>query len=85
MLITIQFADPKAARNISEKEAREKLINTYFQSVGAAQIRDLSRLFQWEKKLITQAVNRLIETGKIRGGLEYQDEIGEWFAVEQLI
>jgi len=76
---------PKAARNISEKKAREKLIETYLQSVGAAQLRDLFRLFQWEKKSITQAVDRLIETGIIIGGLEYQDETGEWFAIEQLI
>jgi len=76
---------PRVARNISEKIARKKLFETYFRSVGAAQLRDLSRLFQWEKKSTVQTIQRLIDKRKIIGGLEFQDEDGEWFAIKDMI
>jgi hypothetical protein len=42
---------PERARVISEREARAKLLELYFESVGAAQERDVNKLFGWQKEL----------------------------------
>jgi len=38
---------PEQARHIGEAEARAKLLELYFQSVGAAQMREVNKVFQW--------------------------------------
>ena len=45
---------PEQARKIGEREARTKLVELYFESVGAAQENDVNKLFGWKKEL-TQA------------------------------
>ena len=54
---------PEAARFIPEDQARQKLTELYFRSVGAAQMRDLKLLFQWQRVEIERAVNTLAQTG----------------------
>jgi DNA glycosylase AlkZ-like len=49
------------SRFIGEAEARQKLTSLYFQSVGAAQPRDLSRLFGWPPELIHRTLHSLEE------------------------
>src|SRR5574339_647145 len=55
---------PEKARFISEAEARRKLTELYFDSVGAAQERDMSKLFGWQKDLITRTIHSLVEKQK---------------------
>ena len=71
---------PEKARFINEAEARRKLIELYFESVGAAQERDVSKLFGWQKELITRAMTGLVEKQKLVE-LEHPTQKGEWFAV----
>jgi hypothetical protein len=75
---------PEKARFISEAEARRKLAGLYFESVGAAQERDVSKLFGWQKELISRTTNGLIEKQKLVE-TEHPNEKGEWFALPELI
>lgn len=75
---------PEKARFISEAEARRKLTELYFDSVGAAQERDMSKLFGWQKDLITRTINSLVEKQKLIV-VEHPNQKGEWFALPGLI
>ncbi len=70
---------PEQARLIGEAEAREKLLELYFRSVGAAQLRDANKLFQWGNILIERTARRLVGQGKLVGGLAHPQVKGEWF------
>ncbi len=74
---------PEQARVISESQARMKLLELYFESVGAAQARDVNKLFGWGTELTSRALTRLIESGtiKISG---HPKQSGEWVALAKL-
>ena len=74
---------PEKARHISEAEARRKLTELYFESVGAAQERDVHKLFGWQKDLITRTLTSLVEQRKLVE-LEHPTQNGGWFAVPGL-
>jgi hypothetical protein len=74
---------PEKARFLNEAEARRKLTALYFESVGAAQERDVSKLFGWQKDLITRTINSLVEKQKL-AEMEHPNEKGEWFALPGL-
>jgi hypothetical protein len=75
---------PEKARFISEAEARRKLAELYFESVGAAQERDVSKLFGWQKDLITRTINSLVEKQRL-AETEHPNGKGEWFALPDLL
>lgn len=76
---------PDQAHNISEREAHRMLARLYLQSVGAARIRDLTRLFGWTLSQADRAAEELTQLGQLIRGLELENEPGEWFAVEALL
>ncbi len=76
---------PEQARRISEAEARSKLLELYFQSVGAAMMRDVNKVFQWGNALSERAVKRLVERGSILEEVERGDMPGEWLALAELV
>src|SRR6185436_1371994 len=47
---------PERARHIGEREARTKLMELYFNSLGAAPEGDAAKLFGWRKELITRTI-----------------------------
>jgi hypothetical protein len=69
------------ARFISEREARKKLAERFFDSVGAAKLRDVMKLFGWKKNDSEMAVRALVETGIVIPDLEMESEFGHWFAL----
>ncbi|HET9905249.1 MAG TPA: crosslink repair DNA glycosylase YcaQ family protein [Anaerolineales bacterium] len=75
---------PERARKIGEREARSKLVELYFESVGASQERDVSKLFGWQKELITKTIASLIEKQTLIEG-EHPKEKGEWLILPKLI
>ncbi len=83
---------PEKARSIGEAEAREKLVGLYFRSVGAAQMRDVNKLFGWGPEVTHRAVKRLMDTstllsagsGPLTGGVSLQNQPGEWIALSDL-
>jgi hypothetical protein len=75
---------PEQARIISESQARMKLLELYFASVGAAQLRDAVKLFGWKKEVAERAVNKLVEKGEIKKVSHPRHE-GEWLTLVKLV
>jgi hypothetical protein len=76
---------PEKARGIGEAAAREKLAALYFDSVGAAQLREVVKLFGWGLEITHRVVKRLMDSGKLTGGLTLQGQAGEWLALSELV
>ncbi len=75
---------PEQARRISESQARTKLLDLYFESVGTAQVRDVSRLFGWSHEIVNRAINRSLEQGTLVRA-DRPNQNGEWLALAKLI
>ena len=71
---------PEQARKIGEREARTKLIELYFESVGAAQERDANKLFGWKKELVTRAITGLVEKRTLVE-VEHPKQKGTWITL----
>jgi hypothetical protein len=76
---------PERARLIGEAEARQKLVELYFRSVGAAQLRDATRLFGWPPELAKRTVERLVQAGAIVDSVAHPAFKGEWLALKELV
>ena len=74
---------PEKARFISEAEARRKLVELYFESVGAAQERDVQKLFGWQSELTKRTIAGLIEKGKLVE-VDHPTQKGTWVALMKL-
>ncbi|PWB72973.1 MAG: hypothetical protein C3F07_10560 [Anaerolineales bacterium] len=74
---------PEKARKIGEGEARTKLVELYFQSVGAAQERDVSKLFGWKKELIARTIAGLVAKRKLVEAAHPKQK-GTWLALPDL-
>ncbi len=76
---------PEKARSIGEAAARQKLMELYFNSVGAATVRDVTKLFGWPHELVNRTVARLAQAGIIVPGLTHPQMSGEWAALTELV
>ena len=72
------------ARLISESQARLKLVELYLACVGAAQLRDVIKLFGWSKEITERAVNKLVGQG-ILVRTRHPEHDGEWLALPSLV
>jgi hypothetical protein len=73
------------ARFIQERAARQKLAEIYFQSMGAAQVRDLVKLFGWRQVEAERAVEGLVQAGILAKDLVIDGESGEWIALATIM
>jgi hypothetical protein len=76
---------PQQARFIGERDARRKLVELYFRSVGAAQLRDVILLFGWEPSIAERTVQSLIEAGTLCADVHIPDHPGMWIALSELM
>ena len=84
-VVSRHFPDlPERARKIGEGEARTKLIELYFESVGAAQESDVHKLFGWKKDLTTRAITGLVEKRMLIES-EHPKEKGKWLVLPKLV
>ena len=84
-IVTRHYPDlSEQARKITERQARTKLLELYFASVGAAQLRDVNKLFGWGNEVVKRAVGKLVDSGKLVE-TEHPKFAGEWVAVAELI
>jgi hypothetical protein len=72
------------ARFLGELDARQKILELYFRSVGAAQIRDLVKLFGWKPPDINQAIERLVKAGIIQEHQTLEGHPGDWLVLDEL-
>jgi len=68
------------ARRIGEAEARQKLVELYFASVGAAQLRDVTRLFGWPPELVRRTLEKLLQKGDLVEA-DHPQHPGLWLAL----
>lgn len=76
---------PEQARLVSEKEARKKLLESYFRSVGAAQMSDLTKIFRWKPVLINHALDELVPLGVVQRVITLEDQPGDWIVLTELL
>ena len=74
---------PEQARKISEGAARSKLLELYFNSVGAAQERDAGKLFGWKKELVTRSITGLV-TKRMLVECDHPKQKGMWYTLPKL-
>jgi winged helix DNA-binding protein len=83
-IVPRHFPDlPERARPIGEGAARTKLMELYFESVGAATEGDAAKLFGWRKELIARTINGLVEKDRLIR-TEHPKEKGQWFSLPEL-
>lgn len=75
---------PEKARPIGEAEARQQLVESYFLSVGATQLRDVTRLFSWPPELGKRTVEKLMQAGKLVEA-EHPQKPGLWLVMAELV
>lgn len=84
-ITTRHFPDLSAqARRISETQARAKLLDLYFNMVGAAQVKDVNKLFGWGSEMVRRTVVKLADAGKLTL-TEHPKIRGEWLAVPKIL
>ena len=84
-IVPRHFPDlPETARGIGENEARTKLVELYFDLVGAAQEKDALKLFRWKKDFVTKTIVSLVEK-RVLVEVEHPDQKGKWFALAKLV
>lgn len=74
---------PEQARFIGEGDARRKLMELYFESVGASTEKEAAKLFGWKKELIARTISGLVEKRKLVR-VEHPIYKGEWLSLPQL-
>ena len=83
-LVPRHFPDlPDQARVIGEGEARTKLLELYFESVGAAQEKDAFKLFRWKKELVTRTITGLVKKRTLVEA-EHSKHKGVWYTLSKL-
>jgi hypothetical protein len=73
------------ARFIGELDARQKLAELYFRSVGAAQMREVVKLFGWLPVEAESIMDRLVRAGIVHCQVELEDHPGKWIALAELV
>ncbi|MCE9647774.1 MAG: winged helix DNA-binding domain-containing protein [Chloroflexi bacterium] len=84
-IVTRHYPDlPESARVIRESQARAKLLELYFDMLGASELRDVNKLFGWGNEIVKKTVVKLVESGKLVMA-EHPKSAGEWIAVKELM
>lgn len=84
-ITTRHFPDlSEQARRISESQARAKILQLYFNMIGAAQMRDVNKLFGWGNEVVKRSVGTLMDAGTlVLTG--HPKSAGEWVAVKDVV
>ncbi len=83
-IVTRHYPDlSEQARAIKESQARTKLLELYFNMVGAAEVRDVNKLFGWGNEVVKKTVNRLMENGALVKA-EHPKSAGEWMGLAKV-
>jgi hypothetical protein len=73
------------ARFIGEIDARLRLVESYFRSLGAAQIRDVNKLFGWKSPETSAILEKLCQRGILQSGISIENQTGEWWVFSELM
>jgi hypothetical protein len=73
------------ARFLGELDARQKILELYFRSVGGSQMRDILKLLGWNSAEMDQVIDRLLVTGIIQKSQKLEGQPGEWIILSDLL
>jgi hypothetical protein len=73
------------ARDIQISEAQRRLVDLYFQSVGAAKMGDIVKVFWWPRREVEKTVDALVERGVLVQDVEIEGQTGTWVARSELV
>lgn len=76
---------PERARFIGDVEARKELVKKYFLSVGAAQMRDVSKLFQWKSNMLVKTIDDLVASDILVQEQESANNADRWLVLADLV
>ena len=81
-----QFPDlADRAHNISEVQARQEILRSYFLSVSCATKHEVKIIFQWTDLSIDRSLKTLAENGFLIEGVQIKDKPGDWFTIIKLL
>ena len=84
-IVPRHFPDlPEQARQITESQARMKLLELYFNLVGAAQMRDVVKLFGWSTEITNRIVSRMTDQSLLAKST-HPKHVGEWLVLPSLV
>jgi len=84
-IVPRHFPDlPEQARTITELQARMKILELYFASVGMARIRDVTKLFGWLNETVNRTLNKMMQQ-KLLVIAVHPKQAGEWIAIPSLL
>ena len=72
---------PERARHITEPKARARLLELYFDSVGAVPLGEIRKLFGWRKPDLDRALEGLLAAGVLEAGLGVGRGREQWLAL----
>jgi hypothetical protein len=85
-IVPRHFPDlPDQAKPIKESEARLKLTELYFRSVGAASAREFGKVFEWGKVQQVKAIQQAVETEVVRSVHSSEGSSEELLALSKLL
>jgi len=75
---------PEKAHVIGESDARMKILESLFRSLGASRIQHIRKLFQWPEGLVERTLEVMLEKNKIVNQVQFEGKEGEWFLLNSL-
>lgn len=85
-LVTRHFPELQdLARPISETEARSHLLLTCLETLGAAEISEISRLFGWEPPFLQKAIDTLVISGRVKAECTVAGRNNPWISLTSII
>ncbi|MBN1665670.1 MAG: winged helix DNA-binding domain-containing protein [Anaerolineales bacterium] len=76
---------PEQARPIRQRVARIEICRRYLQAVGAASLKDVSRLFGWRKSDAQRALDTLVTEGLLQAGVEITGLSDPYYVLPELL
>jgi hypothetical protein len=76
---------PDEARQISESEARLKLTELYFRSLGASPAKELGKVFGWRKAQLRAVLQQAEQAGWVRSGILRESSSEELITLSELL
>ncbi|MFQ5408748.1 MAG: DNA glycosylase AlkZ-like family protein [Anaerolineales bacterium] len=72
------------ARRIGRNAARRRLVELYFDSVGAATAGDVKRVFQWGAREVHATLDELVQAHRLRAGFRVEKSGADQFVLASL-
>ncbi|MCO6449406.1 MAG: winged helix DNA-binding domain-containing protein [Caldilineales bacterium] len=76
---------PERARAFSRRQARQRLVEAYLVSVGAATFAEMRKVFQWKPTDLKAALQSLAESQTIIGNFQMPDSTEECFVLMSIL